>query len=267
MTAVRRGAGAPAPGYDAELRLYNHVLRRACAVQARERVLDVGCGAGQTTREAARAARDGSALGVDISAAAVERARELARAEGLVNVAFERADAQVHAFPQEHFDLAMSRFGTMFFDDPVIAFTTIRGALRPSGRLVVMVWQPSDRNEWDAVLRRTLAAPGEPPAATPSAPDPFSLADPPAVRQILAAAGFADIEFTDVHRPVYSGPDADSALTWVRTFTCTTQALAALPPDEAPQALHRLHATLAAHRTPDGIWFDSRAWLITARRA
>ena len=102
------------------------MLRQACGVQSHDRVLDIGCGAGQTTREAARAAHSGSALGVDVSTPAIERARELARAEGL------------YRFPQERFDLAMSRFGTMFFDDPVAAFANISRALRPAGRVVMM---------------------------------------------------------------------------------------------------------------------------------
>jgi SAM-dependent methyltransferase len=112
-------------GYDAELRLHDEVLRRACGVQPHERVLDLGCGLGQTTREAARLARAGGALGVDISAAAIERARELAQA--VRNVSFECADAQVHRFPQGRFDLAMSRLGTMFFEDPVARSRTSSG--------------------------------------------------------------------------------------------------------------------------------------------
>ena len=88
-------------GYDAEVRLHDEVLRRACGVQPREQVLDIGCGLGQTTCEAARLARAGGALGVDISESAIERARKVRpRLEGIRNVTFERADAQVHPFPQ-----------------------------------------------------------------------------------------------------------------------------------------------------------------------
>ena len=120
--AARHGnATANRPGpvdYDAELRLHNEVLRRVCGVRRHDHVLDIGCGTGQTTREAARTATAGSALGVDLSAQMIDRAREFAQAEGLRNVTFERADAQVHRFPPKRFDLAISRFGTMFFDDP-----------------------------------------------------------------------------------------------------------------------------------------------------
>ena len=146
-------------GYDAELRRHNEVLRRAVGVQLHDHVLDIGCGTGQTTREAARTAQAGSAFGVDVSAPAIERARELARAEELSNIAFERADAQVYRFPQERFDLAISRFGSMFFDDPAAAFANIRRALRPAGRLVMMVWQAHERNEWDVAICQSLGGP------------------------------------------------------------------------------------------------------------
>ena len=126
--------------YDDEVRRHDEVLRRAYGVQPHEHVLDIGCGLGQTTREAARMAQAGSAFGVDISAPAIERARELARAQGISKITFERADAQVHRFPQGRFDLAISRFGTMFFADPVAAFANVGRALRPDGRLVMMVW-------------------------------------------------------------------------------------------------------------------------------
>jgi ubiquinone/menaquinone biosynthesis C-methylase UbiE len=142
--------------YDTELQRHNEVLRQACGVQFRDHVLDIGCGSGQTTREAARAARAGSALGVDVSAAAVERAREAARAEGIRNVIFECANAEVYRFPQERFDVAISRFGTMFFDDPAAAFANISRALRPAGRLMMMVWQAAERNEWDVTIRQAL---------------------------------------------------------------------------------------------------------------
>jgi SAM-dependent methyltransferase len=248
----------PGPvGYDDELRRHDEVLREACAVQPGEHVLDVGCGLGQTTCAAARMARAGSALGVDISAAAIERARELAR--GLRNVTFECGDAQVHGFPQSYFDLAMSRFGTVFFEDPAAALANIGRALRPGGRLVMMVWQAAERNEWDVAIRRSL---GGPEAA---GSDAFSLADPPSVTKILEGAGFADVGFTDVHEPVYYGQDVEAAVEWVRRFACTREALGQLEPVAAERALGRLREMLATHLSGDGVWFDSRAWIVTAR--
>ncbi len=257
----------PGPsGYDAELRRHNEVLRRACGIQFRDHVLDIGCGTGQTTRQAARTAQAGSALGVDISAHAVERARELARAEGLGNVTFECVDAQDHRFPPERFDLAISRFGTMFFDDPVSAFANIARALRPTGRLVMMVWQAHERNEWDVAIHQSLEPAERPMALPPGGPDPFSLADPPAVTEILEVAGFADVTFIDVHEPVYYGPNVASALDWVRGFASTNNALKRLDPAAADHALGRLREALAAHLSEDGVWFNSRAWIVIAHR-
>jgi SAM-dependent methyltransferase len=255
-----------ATDYDAELQRHNEVLRQAAGVQPHDHVLDIGCGTGQTTRQAARTARAGSALGVDISAPAIGRARELARAEGLRNVTFEHADAQLHRFPPARFDLAISRFGTMFFDDPVAALAAVGRALRPAGRLVMLVWQAGDRNEWDVAIRRSLEAAEGPAAGACGGPDPFSLADPPTVQEILEAAGFAGVAFTDVREPVYYGPDVAAALDWVRGFTCTSAVLKRLDPAAATLAEERLRRALAAHLSDDGVWFDSRAWIVTAHR-
>jgi SAM-dependent methyltransferase len=252
-------------GYDAELRRHNEVLRRACGTGFRDHVLDVGCGTGQTTRQAARTAQAGSALGVDVSAPAIERARQLARAEELGNVSFEHADAQVHRFPAGRFDLAVSRFGTMFFGDPAAAFANIGRALRPAGRLVMMVWQAPERNEWEVAIRQSLGLPRSA-AVMPGQPDAFSLADPPTVTGILRAAGFAGVTFTDVREPVYYGPDVVAALDWVQGFTCTSEALTRLGPAAGGRAVGRLREALAAHLSEDGVWFSSRAWLITACR-
>jgi hypothetical protein len=129
-----------------------------------------------------------------------------------------------------------------------------------------MVWQAHERNEWDVAIHQSLEA-AEGPIALPSGgPDPFSLADPPAVTEILEAAGFADVTFTDVHEPVYYGPNVASALDWVRGFTSTSNALKQLGPAAADRALGRLREALAAHTSDDGVWFNSRAWIVTAHR-
>jgi ubiquinone/menaquinone biosynthesis C-methylase UbiE len=253
--------------FDTELRRHNDVLRRACDLRFRDHVLDIGCGTGQTTRQAASTARSGSALGVDVCAPSIERARQQARAANLRNVTFEHADAQTYRFPQDHFDVAISRFGTMFFDDPAAAFSNIRRALRPSGRLVMIVWQAHENNEWIVAINRALETTNAPVADASGEPNPFSLADPTAVTEILEASGFADITFTDVCEPVCYGVDIAAALDWVGGFTCTSEALRRLDPVAAARTVRRLRETFAAHTRADGVWFDSRAWIVAARRA
>jgi ubiquinone/menaquinone biosynthesis C-methylase UbiE len=248
--------------YDAELRLHNELFRVAASVGPSDRVLDIGCGTGQSTREAARAAVAGSAVGVDVSAPMLERASQLSDDEGLANITFQQADAQVHPFPPTRFDLCISRFGTMFFADPVAAFTNIGSALRPAARLVLLVWQERDRNEWATAIRETLTGASAP----PSGPNAFSLADPTVTEDILAAAGFAEVSFTDVHEPVYYGPDSATALDAVLRLLKYEDLLADLNAAAAEQARTRLRATLDAHHTDGGVYFDSRAWIVTARR-
>ena len=208
----------------------------------------------------------GRAVGIDSSARMIERARELTEAVGLINVSFVHADAQLHPFRPEHFDVAISRFGTMFFREPIVAFANIAGALRSAGRLVMMVWQAHERNEWSVEIEQALARERGALSPTPEAHDPFSLADPDAVVRTLDAAGFADVTFTDVYEPVYYGPDVDTALKWVRGFASTNEVLRSMDRASAERALERLRETLAAHAGADGIWFDSRAWIVAARR-
>jgi SAM-dependent methyltransferase len=248
--------------YDAELRLHNELFRAAARVGSRDRVLDIGCGTGLSTREAARAALEGSALGVDVSVPMLERARQLSADEGLANITFEQADAEVHRFPSTDFDLCISRFGTMFFADSVAAFTNIGRALRPEARLVMLVWQERDRNEWATAIRETLTAA----TAPPDGPNAFALADPTVTEGILTAAGFADVSFTDVHQPVYYGPDGATAFDAVYHRLKFKDLIADLDAAAAEDARTRLRTTLDAHCTGDGVYFDSRAWIVTARR-
>lgn len=252
--------------YDAELRRHNVHFRAAADVRLGDHVLDIGCGTGQTTREAARAAADGRALGVDVSALMLERARRLADAEGLHNVTFERGDAQSHRFASEGFDLAISRFGMMFFSDPLAAFANVARALRSNGRLVIIVWQQRERNAWASAIDAAICGPAPPP--TPAAiSDAFSLGDPAATKRLLDHAGFDDIVLADVREPVFYGHDSATALEWVRGFQSTRDALATLTAADAARARRRLRDTLDEHRTArDGVVFDSRAWLITASR-
>jgi len=250
--------------YDSELRAHHEHLRAAHRIGPGEAVVDIGCGAGLTTREAARAAAPGRVVGVDVSERMLERARQLTAAERLDNIRYELGDAQVHRFDPAGFDVAISRFGTMFFSDPAAAFANIAAALRPDARLVLLVWQRHEDNEWARAIDAALGDAARPPQ--PGA-DPFSLGDAQATAALLEGAGFDRVRFEDVREPVFYGHDVDAALAIVRGFQDTSAALASLSDGEAARAVERLREMLAAHHSEEhGVALDSRSWLITARR-
>ncbi|SFW82373.1 class I SAM-dependent methyltransferase [Amycolatopsis australiensis] len=235
--------------FDAEVRRHNERFRAAAAVRPGEDVLDVGCGTGESTREAAAAGA--TALGVDVSAQAIARARELGGA------AFEVADAQTHPFPAAAFDVVLSRFGAMFFADPAAAFANLARALRPGGRLVLLVWQERHRNEWYSILRDAIA-----PGAVAPPPGPhFSLGDPARTRALLEGAGLTGVEFTGLRDPVCYGPDAATACEFALGLKDVQQLLA--QGDE--QSVSRLRDAFAAHETADGVLLGARTWIVTAR--
>ena len=138
--------------YDRVVEGYQRWLMAAAAIAPGSTVLDIGCGTGETSRAAAVAAGAGSVLGVDLSTAMLDEAARRATAAGIGNVRFVRADAQVHRFEAAAFDLAISRFGVMFFANPVAAFANIAAALRPGGRLVVVAWRPL-AGDWQSCIR------------------------------------------------------------------------------------------------------------------
>jgi SAM-dependent methyltransferase len=252
--------------YDAALRAYRPLFNECAAVTPTDAVLDVGCGTGQSTRDAARAARAGRVHGVDLSAHMIRRAVERAADEGLTNVTFRQADAQVHPFAPASFDTVISRTGAMFFGDRAAAFANLAGALRPGGRMTLLAWQRLDRNAWITAIRSNLAAGRDLPVPPPAAPGPFALAEPDLVTPVLVAAGFTDIHFDGVNAPFYLGADVDDATGFATANAVGKWLLGGLDEPERTAAVERLRATFAVHASPAGVCLDSNAWLITARR-
>lgn len=256
---------AHADQYDAAVAGYHQPLLDLAAILPDDVVLDVGCGTGQTTRDAARLAYAGSAVGIDLSSRMLEVARTKAEREGVENVAFEQGDAQVYPFEPASFDVALSRTGSMFFGDSAAAHQNIARALRPGGRLALAVWQPISENEWFTSFTEALAAGRELPAPPPNSAGPFSMSEPGGVRRLLAASGFTDIRFNDVRAPMTFGPTAQEAhdfilgqLGWLLT---------GLDENSRHAALTKLMHTMQDHETPAGVQFGSAIWLIMARRA
>jgi SAM-dependent methyltransferase len=257
---------AHADRYDEGMARYDDRVLSAALIGENDAVLDIGCGCGQMSLSAARAARSGSLLGVDLSHAMLAVATKRAEKAGLAHARFERADAQVHPFVPESFDVAISRFGVMFFDDPVAAFSNIGRALRPGGRVAFATWQGLSENEWITALRNALAAGRDLPSPPPSAPGPFGLADPEHVRSVFGAAGFVDVQLEDAREPWYGGADADDAFSFVSQVGMARGLLEELDAAARDAALKELHRTLAEHDTGAGVTYQSAAWIVTASR-
>src|SRR5437588_6677996 len=188
--------------------------RRALAALAPhpgESVLDIGCGGGETALDLARAvAPDGTVVGIDLSAVVLVFAQRAA--EGCERVRFVQADAQVFPFEPASFDAAFSRFGVMFFADPIAAFINIRRSLKPNGRLAFVCWRALEENQLDTVPLTAASAHLPPqPAYDPDAPGPFAFANPARVHGILQRAGFTDIEII-AHDDLVGSGDVDAML-------------------------------------------------------
>jgi len=253
--------------FDATISPHHAQLMAAAAIAPGERVLDIGCGNGLTSRDAARAAGDqGEVLGVDLSGPMLALAAQLAKDEGLGNVRFEQGDAQVYPFPEEAFDVVMSRFGVMFFADPVAAFVNVASAVRPGGRLVMAVWGAVPDNEWITALLDAVALGRDLPKPPPGAPGPFSMADQNHTRGVLTGAGFTDVAFTRSEHAAHFGSDADDAFGFVSQLNVLQALMADLDEPAKAKGLDNLRATVAAHETPDGVIFRSASWVMTARK-
>lgn len=225
-------------------------------------ILDIGCGSGQTSIELGeKVGSEGGVLGIDLAPAVLEVAR--ASAKKYAQVRFVQADAQVFPFDPGAYDAAFSRFGVMFFADPVAAFTNIRRALKAGGRIAFVCWRSLEENALDTVPLRAAYPHLPPQSEDPGSAPPFSFSKRDAVRDTLSAAGFEDIEISAHDEEVGSG-DFDSML----ELTLRVGSLGKIV-RESPQLrplVHRpVQEALAARDGPKGPMLNAATWIVKAR--
>jgi SAM-dependent methyltransferase len=248
--------------YDAMNGGFNNALFTAAAIGETDRVLDIGCGVGQTTRLAARRATDGHVTGIDLSAPMLAQARSRAAAEGLANVTFDQGDAQVHPFPADSFDVAISRGGVMFFTDPLAAFANIGRALRPGGRLAF--FGPQKSNPDGDYARATAALNPLMSKPSPASRGMMSLVDPADIRQVLADAGFLDITVTAAEAPMTLGRDATDAADFILSIGPVRFNLNGVEPATIERVRDELRIGLQPHETAEGVTIPGAVWMVNA---
>jgi SAM-dependent methyltransferase len=252
---------------DPVVAMFGDAALKVAAPRPGERVLDIGCGCGDTTFAIARIVGDrGSALGVDVSEPMLAVAREHAREAGLPHLEFRHADAAEAELPPGN-DLLFSRFGVMFFSQPAAAFRHMRKSLRPGARCVFVCWRAPRNNAWAmAPLSAARAAMGvSPPPADPDAPGPFAFADDARVRRILADAGFEDIVFTRHDAPVAYGATPRAAAERALRVGPASRFARDMGDANLPRILEAVAQALAGLAGPDGqVKLVGSAWIVTA---
>ena len=252
------------------LGVHGEAALRLVPPQPGQRVLDVGCGFGDTTqRIAALVGPEGEAVGVDAAARFIETARAEAEEAGVSNTRFQVADVQAATF-EDRFDLAFSRFGTMFFLSPVAALRNVRAALEPGGRLAMVVWRRREDNDWvyraQTIVEGIVSRPEEYDEPT-CGPGPFSMANADTTSEILVHAGFEEISLRRCDIPILIGHDLEEAIEMVMALGPAGEILR-LAGDRAAHlhgAVHdALRAGLAEFETEDGIRAPSSTWIVSA---
>ncbi|WP_067893647.1 class I SAM-dependent methyltransferase [Nocardia vaccinii] len=248
--------------YDAVNSGFNEPLLDAARVGSGDRVLDIGCGNGQLTRLAAR--RAAAATGLDLSGPMLTRAMRQAQAEGVDNVSFIQGDAQVHPVPDAAFDVALSRFGIMFFADPVAAFGNIARAraLGPGGRLA-FVSMPALT---DSDIGRVFAAAATHLPGFEIGPSLDDFADPGTVRRLLTAAGLVGVQVRRIDADSIWGPDIAAATRFIMDWGPVRyhRSVHDFATDEQVRAA--IADAMEGFARPDGVHLGAAAWLVTATR-
>ncbi len=254
---------------DAQLDPFGRAVFDQIGLRPGERVLDIGCGCGATTLEAAaRVSPSGAATGADISRPMLERARERAKAGAVANVSFIEADAQVFAFTPGEFDATISRFGVMFFADPAAAFANIRRALKPGGTLCFICWRPMMENPWVLIPLQAAAKHIElPPPPEPGAPGPFAFADAERVRGILNSAGYANVQIDkhDARLSIGGTKNLDKSVESAMDIGPVSSLLMDKDDTIRQKVRDSIREALEPLLTPNGVIMDWAAWIVSAR--
>ena len=255
--------------YDRQLAPFTDALFDAVTLGSGDSVLDVGCGTGEATLRVARHVR--RAVGVDISAPLVDVATQRAGAASLTNTEFLVADAQTHAFGDGAFDLVMSQFGLMFFDDPVAAFVNLRRSLAPHGRLAFVTWQGLGANEWVMTLGRAVERQVPLPdlGGRAGGPGMFALRDGDEIVALLGEAGFTGVRVEAVTPTLLigGGGTLEESVDFLLGMGIARGLLGMVGPDGRDEAVEAVRAALRERYEPGvGVRLDAAGWLVTAER-
>jgi ubiquinone/menaquinone biosynthesis C-methylase UbiE len=252
------------------LTLHSERIFPSLPVNQGDRVVDAGCGFGDTAIELARlVGSTGSVLAVDCCDGFLEYGRREAGAAGLSNVTFLEADVQSYPFEPVH-DFCFSRFGTQFFENPVAGLRNMRTSLKPGGIMTMVVWRGIKDNPWlghakDIVLK-FLPPPGE--NAQTCGPGPFSMADTDVVTKQLEIAGYRDIEFEQIDAQVFVGNDLDDAVAFQLAIGPAGEVYreaGKLAEERHEKIANALKAELAKSLRPNGVMMGSSSWKVTAK--
>ena len=251
---------------DAMLSAFTQALMLASGLQSSppQNVLDIGCGSGETSLMIADLGHD--VTGVDISTSLLDLARQ--RAGDRKGVTFLEADASDAVF-ETQFDLLISRFGVMFFDDPQAAFTHMVEQVKPGGRVVFVCWRPPGENEWVTMPMQVLVSVTEPPAPPPpDAPGPFAFANPERVTAILTKAGLTDVKFTpvDAAMPMGSAKGAVETADYVMEVGPAALPIALLPPEGVAKVRAQMEAAILPRLHNGNLSLGGAIWVVEARK-
>ena len=234
-----------------------------------KKILDIGCGCGATTLEIAKAVTQGEVIGVDISEPMLERATKTASDMMLNNTSFQVKDVQVDEMPRSYFDIAFSRFGVMFFEDPFEAFKNINHSLKDNGQLSFVCWQHASLNPWQSLSIQVIKEFLDLPAPAPKTPGPFAFEDKSYINEILTESGFRDIEIKDNQEDIvmFSGKSIREACEDYLTINpVVTEMLKNSPTELREEILEALIGKFSDFHNNEGLLFPSATWIVTAKK-